>query len=105
VSNRKFDFNCWDFDGDGEALVADAEIYSPTDAVDLAKVELCTEAVEPSVCGWCHFECRTDWEDGDGSPQGGYVVRQTIDKPNRGRGWFKVWIARKSYDENTDSNR
>ena len=42
--------------------------------------------------GWCCWQVRTDWICGDGSPQGGYIVREGSCRP--GKRWFPVWIVR-----------
>ena len=49
---------------------------------------------------WCKYQVRTDWENGDGEPRGGYCVLMRESRPKRhdGKnkaGWFPVWIIRK----------
>lgn len=103
---RKFKWDSWDFDCDGEAyIIAKDECPDKENVPDYIIREDCLAqdcklgmVVEE---GWCKFQVRTDWENGDGEPEGGYVVetyesltRHSI-TGKRKPGWFSVWIVRK----------
>ncbi len=58
--------------------------------------------------GWCKYQVRTDWENGDGEPRGGYYVENKAHTSvpmfqywqggttysKKSPGWFPVWIVR-----------
>ena len=103
--SRKFKWNAWDFDCDGDAyIIAKAECPEREQVPEYIAKEDCLH----SNCkggmvvkeGWCKYQVRTDWENGDGEPMGGYVVEQRatcpkyLDGKNK-PGWFPVWIVRK----------
>ena len=105
MSKRKFIWNAWDVDGDGEAyVVAKAECPERENVSDyIMKADNLDSACKPEMVveeGWCKFQCRTDWADGDGEPRGFYVVEffesdtKRLDG-TRKPGWFPVWIVRK----------
>jgi len=96
----------WNFDGDGEAYVIDKDLC-PVIA-DLPSWIIKEDNLHPDCAdgirkdiqdGWCRYECRSDWEDEDGDPHGGYVVTQCQSETKRitGKrkpGYFPVWIIR-----------
>ena len=101
----KFKWNAWDFDCDGEAyIIAKRECPEKENVPDYIIREDCLHqgckdgmVVEE---GWCKFQVRTDWWDGDGEPRGWYVVETYEPETKnlygkRKRGWFPVWIVRK----------
>lgn len=103
--SRKFTWNAWDFDCDGDAyIVAKAECPERESVPDYIIREDnlhpdCKDGMEIEE-GWCKFQVRTDWENGDGEPMGGYVVNtcESFTKRLDGKrkpGWFPVWIVRK----------
>jgi len=102
---RKFKWNSWDFDCDGDAyIIAKAECTKRDNVPDYIIREDCLHPdckdgmkIEE---GWCKYQVRTDWENGDGKPLGGYVVEQyePLTRKLDGKrkpGWFPVWIVRK----------
>lgn len=103
----KFTWNCWNFDGDGEAFIIAKKTCPQKEDVPQFIVDvdgLHNECKSGMVVeeGWCKWQVRTDWENSDGNPSGGYVVREekfvaeTLDLyGKRKRGWFPVWIVRK----------
>lgn len=103
--SRKFTWDAWDYDCDGEAyIIAKAECHERENVPDyINKVDgidpdCKTEMVVEE--GWCKFQVRTDWEYRDGEPRGWYVVvkNESLTKRPDGRrkpGWFPVWIVRK----------
>ncbi|MDR0905787.1 MAG: hypothetical protein LBN00_06400 [Oscillospiraceae bacterium] len=109
----KFEWNAWDYDGDGNAYIIRKDLCPnkaevPKFIVD--KDYLSPECLNPElgahlseadvISGWCKYQVRTDWLDGDGTPRGGYVVEDFGSKKrldNSGKnlpGWFEVWIVR-----------
>lgn len=103
--SRKFTWDSWNFDYDGEAY-----IISKSECPEREKVPdyiVCEDGIHPDCKskmvieeGWCKFQVRTDWENGDGEPKGGYCVEQSEGFTKRldGKkkpGWFPVWIVRK----------
>lgn len=102
---RKFKWEAWNFDCDGEAyVIAKDECRNSEDVPDFicqndgihpdCKMEMVVEE------GWCKYQVRTDWENGDGEPMGGYVVYKQKEPPKdmsgkKKAGWFPVWIVRK----------
>jgi hypothetical protein len=102
---RKFTWDSWDFDCDGEAyIVAKAECPDECDVPGYIVLHdalpgYCADAMEVKE-GWCKYQVRTDWEHGDGRPQGGYCVEtyEPFTKNIYGKrkpGWFPIWIVRK----------
>lgn len=103
--NKKFTWNAWNFDCDGYAyIIAKSECPDRESVPDyITKEDSLDPACKPDMEieeGWCKYQVRTDWEDGDGRPAGGYVVeqREAFTKRLDGKrkpGWFPVWIIRK----------
>lgn len=92
---RKFTWGAWNYDLCGEAyIIAKDQCPKKESVPDF----ICREDGIPHKCksemvvqeGWCRWEVRTDWEDGDGEPCGWYVVYEA--KVKRA---FPVWIVRK----------
>jgi hypothetical protein len=106
MSKRKFTWLSWNYDDGGDSyVIAKSECPDKTDLADyIAKADRIyrpySEIESDIYEGWCAFQCRTDWEDGDGTPQGFYVVEtyepytKRIDG-KRKPGWFPVWLIRK----------
>ena len=105
MSSRKFTWYDWDFDSEGDAyIISKAECPERENVPDyIIKVDNlhkdCKDGMEIEE-GWCKFQVRTDWADGDGEPRGWYVVEQSESDTKRldGRrkpGWFPAWIVRK----------
>lgn len=108
----KFKWSKWDFDCDGEAYIIRKDLCPNREDVPKWIVEtdnldptcLGTNSVELNVdevkSGWCKYQVRTDWDNGDGEPMGGYCVygegyHEHLDLyGKRKRGWFEVWIVR-----------
>jgi hypothetical protein len=96
---RKFTWYAWDFDFDGDAyVIAKDECPEKNDVPDyIFRIDHlhsdCKVGMEVQE-GWCKFQCRTDWYDSDGKPQGWYVVLIAAHS-NHQKGWFPVWIVRK----------
>lgn len=104
MSKRKFTWNAWDFDFEGEAyIIAKSECPERLDvpkyiaSEDKLHVD-CAPEMEIEE-GWCKFQIRSDWENYEGA-HGWYVVTQIQNEAKRldGKckpGWFTVWIVRK----------
>jgi len=102
---RIFTWDAWDFDCNGEAyVIAKSECPKREDVPDyICRNDHIHSECKPEMVmqeGWCKFQCRTDWENGDGELRCGYVVTQHGADTKRldGRrkpGWFPVWIVRK----------
>ena len=102
---RNFKWEAWDYDCDGEAyIIAKSECPEKEDVPDyIVKQDGIHPECKPDMVvqeGWCKFQVRTDWEDGDGEPRGGYVVEtyksETVNIYGKTKqGWFPVWIVRK----------
>jgi hypothetical protein len=113
----KFTWNKWDYDCDGEAYIIRKDLCPNREDVPKWIIEtdkLHHDCINPDVnphlsaddvkSGWCKFQVRTDWNDGDGygdgSPRGWYCVYDERDKAHidlygkKKRGWFEVWIVR-----------
>lgn len=91
--SRSFTSNLWDFDGDGEAFIVAQDKYTAAEAVEKADLELPDHKGMQARYGMCAYQCRSDWEDDEGGPKGGYIVE--IGEARKGRrGWFPVWIVR-----------
>jgi hypothetical protein len=103
--SRKFKWDSWDFDCDGDAyIIAKQECPEKENVPDYIIQEDCLhpDCKDGMVVeeGWCKYQVRTDWENGDGEPKGGYVVEMYKSAPiklngKRKPGWFPVWIVRK----------
>lgn len=102
----QFTWDEWDFDLDGCAFIIAKRECADKDGVPDYIIQ--ADRLSPDCRngmaveeGWCKFQVRTDWENGDGEPRGGYVVETY--EPNtrhsvtgkRKPGWFPVWIVRK----------
>jgi len=102
---RKFKWDSWDFDCDGNAyIIAKQECPEKENVPDYIIREDCLhpDCKDGMVVeeGWCKYQVRTDWENGDGEPKGGYVIEMRKSAPiklngKRKPGWFSVWIVRK----------
>jgi len=103
----KFIWNKWDFDCAGDAyIIRKSACPKREDVPDfIIREDNLSEDCRQGIvdggvqAGWCKYQVRTDWENGDGKPQGGYYVeinkldtKRTAGK--RQRGWFPVWIVR-----------
>lgn len=102
---RQFKWDAWDYDCDGEAyIIAKDECPLAENVPDF----ICENDHIHSDCkpemvveeGWCKYQVRTDWENGDGEPRGGYLVEKRKEPPKDSQGkkktgWFPVWIVRK----------
>jgi hypothetical protein len=105
LTKAKFKWMAWDFDCDGDAyVIAKRECPEKENVPDFICKEDCIhEDCKPDMIvqeGWCKYQVRTDWENGDGEPQGGYYVKMCKTQPitmygKKKRGWFPVWIVRK----------
>ena len=95
--SRKFKWEKWDFDCDGNAyVIAKDECPNTEDVPDYIVREdglhpdvlnpdlgecLCPNIVQE---GWCKYQVRSDWYDREGKRLGSYVVRLgSHDKPHR----------------------
>ena len=109
-----FTYDKWDYDCDGEAYIIRKSIIKNREDVPKWIVE--NDHLSPEVLnskygehlsvddvkdGWCKWQVRTDWENGDGSPLGGYFVSENPCNERihsisgkRKPGWFEVWIVR-----------
>jgi hypothetical protein len=107
VKKRKFTWEAWNYDCDGDAyIIAKSECPDRANLPEwLVEADRLHHDCIPDIAksikeGWCAYQCRTDWEYGDGEPQGGYVVEtyephtKRLDG-KRKPGWFPVWIVRK----------
>ena len=126
MSKAKFDYGIWDFNGNGSAyIIAKRECPKRENVPEwiVEKDNLHPNVLNPNipsagVClsvdrvehGWCKYQVRTDWDDGDGDPQGGYYAVEGESRPaesfhskhhkdpeKHGKtkpGWFPVWIVR-----------
>ncbi|MDR1693376.1 MAG: hypothetical protein LBR72_08465 [Oscillospiraceae bacterium] len=109
---RKFTYDCWNYDCDGSAIIiAKDECPNQEDvpAWIVQAYHLDPECLNPKCevhlsasdvkKGHCKYQVRTDWENTDGEPCGGYVVEDyephTKDLYGKRKpGWFPVWIVR-----------
>ena len=121
MSRRKFTYDHWDYDCNGSAYIIARSECLKRDDVPRYIIEadhLHEDCLNPdkgahlSVAdvreGWCKYQCRTDWENGDGKPQGGYFVEERahsegmyyhywqggVNYRKKSPGWFPVWIVR-----------
>ena len=101
---RKFTWDSWDFDCDGDAYIVAKDECSNREDVPgyIVKADKlhqdCARGMEIKE-GWCKFQVRSDWDGVDG-PAGCYVVEtyEPYTKKLNGKrksGWFPVWIVRK----------
>lgn len=101
---RKFTWEIWDYDCDGSAfIIAKDQCPNKEDVPDfICQVDHLDPACKPDMVvreGWCGYQCRTDWDNGDGRPCGSYAVEDGSKPPlsrsgKRRPGWFPVWIVR-----------
>ena len=103
----KFTWDCWNFDGDGEAYIIAKKVCELKENVPnfLVAVDNLHEDSKAEMIveeGLAHWQVRTDWANYEGEPAGGYYVvkakQDTITKQlngKRNRGWFPVWIVRR----------
>jgi hypothetical protein len=111
---RKFDWGAWNYDDDGEAYIIRKDLCP--NRADVPEWIMKADHLNPECLnpargahlaerdvkdGWCKYQCRTDWYNGDGDPQGGYLVEdcgshKRLDNSGKNSpGWFEVWIIRK----------
>ena len=107
-----FTWDKWNYDGGGEAFIIRKSLCPDRESVPQWIIEndnLHPDCLNPVLGehlsagdvkdGWCKWQVRTDWENGDGEPKGGYVVEdyephtKRLDG-KRKAGWFPVWIVR-----------
>ena len=97
----KFTWEAWDFDCDGEAYVISKKECLEKEFVPeyICKHDNLHSGCMPGMVvqeGWCKYQVRTDWENCEGEPRGGYYVELGSKRPKKNRrGWFAVWIVRK----------
>jgi hypothetical protein len=102
----KFKWDAWDIDCEGEAYIIAKKECPEKDKVPdyIVEVDNLHQGCKDGMIieeGWCKFQVRTDWDNGDGEPRGWYYVetyepltRNSI-TGKRKQGWFAVWIVRK----------
>lgn len=99
MSKRKFKWDKWNYDCDGDAyIISKDECPNREDVPDF----ICKNDFIHTDCksemkveeGWCSWQVRSDWEDWDGEPTGGYLVIKQKEKPSTKNKWFPVWIVR-----------
>jgi hypothetical protein len=97
---RKFTWDAWDYDCDGEAYIIAKDECPSREALPEWLVQAdnldtaCASGIADDIReGWCAFRCRSDWENEEG-PSGWYYVVNQKEKP-KSRGWFPVWVVRK----------
>lgn len=103
---RKFTWLLWNYDFDGDAYVI-AKSECPYReklpqwliTTEHLNAECAADIAAAVQEGWCKYQVRSDFEDLEGEPHGGYVV--TTDEAETKRidgkrkpGWFPVWIVR-----------
>lgn len=96
----KFKWDAWDFDCEGEAYIISKRECSEKEKVPdfiIKEDNLHPDCKDGMVVneGVCKFMVRTDWENCDGEPRGGYYVHEGNKDITGMRGWFPVWIVRK----------
>lgn len=106
MRKRKFTWQSWDFDCEGDSyIIAKAECPD----VELVPEYICREDNLHTDCmagiskdieeGWARYQVRSDWEDHEGEATGGYYITcfesETLRQGKRIGGWFPVWIVRK----------
>ncbi len=96
----KFTWLAWDFDCDGEAYViakkeCPLKVNVPDYIVEEDRLHPDCKAGMVVEEGICKFQVRSDWDNHDG-PMGWYYVKKgKMDTKGR-KGWFPIWIVRKS---------
>lgn len=99
MGKRKFTWDKWDYDCDGNAyIISKDECPNREDVPEF----ICKNDGIHSDCkkemiveeGWCSWQIRSDWFDHEGEAIGGYYVEKQIEKPNTNNKWFPVWIVR-----------
>ena len=102
MNKRKFTWDAWNYDTDGESfIIAKSECPDREQVADYIIREddihsECKPDIDADIReGWCCWQIRRDWEDCDGDAVCGYIVVDGAKRPERGRGWFPVWIVRK----------
>lgn len=95
MGKKKFTWNEWDYDCDGEAyIIAKSECPNKSDVPDyICRVDRISDECKPDMNvkeGWCRWEVRTDWDNGNGEPQGWYCIYRSPVKRA-----FPVRIVRK----------
>ena len=94
--SRKFKWDAWDYDCDGEAyIIAKDECHEkenvPSYICEVDRIHTDCKSEMNVKEGWCRWEVRTDWgEDSDGNPRGWYCIYE-----NKVPRSFPVWIVRK----------
>jgi len=101
----KFKWDAWDFDCDGDAyVIAKRECPEKENVPDYIIQEDCLhpDCKDGMIVeeGWAKYQVRTDWENTDEEPLGGYYVDKCKTQPitmygKKKQGWFPVWIVRK----------
>ena len=96
----KFKWDAWDFDCNGEAYIIAKRECSEKENVPefiIKEDNLHPNCKDGMVIkeGVCKFMVRTDWQNGEGEPRGGYFVVEGSQDTKGKRGWFPVWIVRK----------
>lgn len=105
MSKRKFKWDAWDFDCNGTAYIISVDECPKREDVPafIHANDYIPDEINPTMQvqeGWCKYQVRRDWDNGDGQPQGGYYATMAPHKGSRAQyhikpGWFKVWIVRK----------
>ena len=98
MSKAKFTWDAWDFDCDGDAyVIAKRECPEKEDVPDYIVKEDCLhpdcKAGMVVKEGWCKYQVRTDWENRDGEPTGGYFVETYEPLTKKLDGKKKVWLV------------
>lgn len=94
--SKKFKWGSWDYDccGAESYVISKDQCSNKEDVPDyICKVDRINEECKAEMNvqeGWCRWEVRTDWEDGDGEPQAWYCIYEK--KVPRS---FPVWTVRK----------
>lgn len=92
---RKFVWDAWDYDLNGEAYIIAKDACPDRENVAdfICREDGILEKHKPEMHvqeGWCRWEVRRDWDNMNGEPCGGYCVYD--EKAPRS---FAVWIIRK----------
>lgn len=94
MRRRNFTWDAWDYDYNGRSyVIAKDQCPEKENVPDF----ICREDSIPPECkpgmdvqeGWCRWEVRSDWEDYEGTPCGGYVVYPWKEPRS-----FPVWLVR-----------
>lgn len=79
---RKFGWDAWDFDGDGNAYIIAKDLCPSKE--DVPKFIVKADGIHPDCMaemnvqeGWCKYMVRSDWDNVDG-PCGGYYVENDL---------------------------